>query len=249
MKRALIITRFCLGFHNYRSGIDQELLGILPEDLLLAERDDPEKITLAELREYDLILFYCAGTWGLFGDSAFLTGLITYVASGGSVMILHVNCLGQSEEGGAVFGGRFSMHPPYGRYHMVPVGKERDPILQGVSDFYVNDEMHMLYVDSFLKKEVLLYCECTDSDLQGRKRPPLERRGAGTIPHQDIYGTAGGLKVPVAWRYDYGAGKVLYILPGHNAQTLREPNLRRLIRNGSRWLLESIEYNLKEEKT
>lgn len=233
-----MITQFKLNFHNYKNGTDQELRQIFSPVLSIAdERDDPENITLEDMRKYDAVLFYCAGTWGISGDSDFLVDLITYVASGGCVMILHVNCLGQSGEGGAVFGGRFCMHPPYDEYHIIPAERDGDPILQGVSDFYIYDEMHMLYADVFLKKDVLLYCACVDKTPGGNGGPAANESARGPIPHQDIYGKKGGLRVPVAWRYVYGEGKILYVLPGHNTQSYKEPNLRRFLRNGAEWLL------------
>lgn len=130
------------------------------------------------------------------------------------------------------------MHPPYDRYHIVPAGNLEDPIYCGVSDFYVWDEMHMHYEDPFLEKEILLWCMCADSAVQRRRMGRTGNIFTGRIPHQDIYGKNGELKVPAAWRYRYGEGKVFYVCPGHSSRTYEEKNLRQLIQNGAGWLLE-----------
>ena len=232
MNQALILAKSGPSFHHYWGGTDVQLRQILSPVLSIAgERDDPENISAEELERYGLVVLYCPGTWGFPGDSPFITGLITYLVHGGRLLILHVNCLGMSPEGGAVFGGRFCMHPPYGLCRIIPAGGQQDPIFHGVADFYVQDEMHMHYMDPFLEQEVLLWCESAGAPQSGK--PPF----TGRIPHQDIYAAGSGLRVPAAWRFRYGAGKVLYVCPGHSAQSYREENLRRFLRNGTEWLL------------
>lgn len=232
MKKALILARFQRNFHNYRNGVNTALQSCFPPTLRIKEeRDDPEQVTLTQMQQYDVVILYCASTWGLAGNSDFITNLITYLLQGGSIMILHVNSLGETEEGGAVFGGRFCMHPPFDRYRMIPAVSD-DPVLRGVSEFFVEDEMHMLFTDMVLEKEILLYCEYAGEG---------KHLHNSHIPHHDIYGKSGRLQVPAAWKYHYGMGRVMYICPGHHASTIQEPSLQRLITNGLFWLLHEID--------
>lgn len=47
--------------------------------------------------------------------------------------------------------------------------------------------------------------------------------------------TAGGESEPFAWTRRWGAGRVLYLAPGHTVEAMRDANLREIIRRGLAW--------------
>lgn len=227
MKKALVITDFNRGFHNYREGVDEQLhevfSGLLEID---QERQDIEGISLQDMLSEDCLILYCAPVWDLKADSSFMTDLMDYLVNGGRILLLHIMSFGGTAEGAGVFGGSFRMHPPYNRYRILPA-KTNDSILQGVAPFEIEDELHLLHMSQLLDKKVLLY----GTDVKRRKH------AAGPVPYQDIYAREGGLLVPLSWYYTFGKGKVVYACPGHNAQSFQEQIYVRFLRNCMEWLL------------
>lgn len=228
MEKALVITSFRRNFHNYRDGVDKELHDILKGKLEIeTEREGTERLTLEELQKYACVICYCPALWELTGKEPFAAALASYVFMGGRLLLLHIMSFGGFAEGAQLFGGAFRMHPPYQEYRFVPAGTE-DPVLEGVEDFSLCEEAHLLHTDRLLPKEMLLFAVCD-------RQMPLYR---GVLPHQDIYAQNSGIRVPLAWKYRLCRGKVLYSCPGHNAESFREPSYRRFLQNAVCWLLE-----------
>ena len=46
-----------------------------------------------------------------------------------------------------------------------------------------------------------------------------------------------GTMCEAAWAYDYGAGRVCYLSPGHTIPALWNPSYEKLQQNAVRWLL------------
>jgi type 1 glutamine amidotransferase len=44
-----------------------------------------------------------------------------------------------------------------------------------------------------------------------------------------------GQPVPVVWTYTRGAGRVCYMSPGHRAESLRSPEVIKVMHTGLRW--------------
>jgi len=54
----------------------------------------------------------------------------------------------------------------------------------------------------------------------------------------DIHFTAKyeGEKIPVVWTYSYGNGRVVYAVPGHTAETLKNKTYQKLLQQGLKWV-------------
>ncbi len=228
MEKALVITSFRRNFHNYRDGVGEELRGILRGKIEIgAEREDMAGITLEELQRYACVICYCPDSWELTGKDPFAAALASYLFAGGRFLLLHIMSFGGFAEGAQLFGGAFRMHPPYQKYRFVPAGTG-DKVLEGVKEFSLYEEAHLLHTDRLLPKEMLLFAVC--------ERPMPHSRGV--LPHGDIYAQNSGIRVPLAWKYRLCRGKVVYSCPGHNAESFREPSYRRFLQNAVDWLLE-----------
>jgi type 1 glutamine amidotransferase len=84
------------------------------------------------------------------------------------------------------------------------------PVLRGVERFEIYDECYV--VETCAAVEPLLYTNTAEV---------LEGTGAD--------------RLLLGWTRQYGAGKVVYLAPGHGAQQLRHPALGTLVANTLRW--------------
>ena len=88
------------------------------------------------------------------------------------------------------------------------------PITHGVTDFVVTDEQHYMEYD---KDPAHIFLETVNED-------GLDYREMGP-------------KAPGGWAYDYGAGRICYMSPGHLLRVLWNPEYVKLQQNAVRWLL------------
>ncbi len=227
MARLLVITSYQQNFHNYRDGIDTQIHRIFsPFFDTIVETENFAALGAEELQSFDCVLLFCAATWGVGGQDGFTVNLTSFLASGGSVLLLHIASLGKFPEGAQLYGGAFRMHPPYQPYTFVPSEAGR-AYLDGADAFTISDEAHMLFTERLANKEVLLSAINND----GKEYDP------GVNPHQDIYAQSSGIRVPLSWRLRFCKGKLLYSCPGHNADSFQNSVYVTYLRNCMKWLL------------
>ncbi|WJH32815.1 ThuA domain-containing protein [Paenibacillus sp. CC-CFT747] len=80
------------------------------------------------------------------------------------------------------------------------------PLLQGISSFILEEEPYQYEVHPETERDVVLTYE------------------------------AQGQVWPAAWVTRHGAGRLVYVMPGHHAPTFLHPEVRRLLRNAADWL-------------
>ena len=227
MAKMLVVTSYVQNFHNYRDGVIDEVHAIFGGLYdTIDETEDFRDLTYEKLAEYATVFIYSPQTWGESSDSPFLVALTKYMILGGTVLHCHIACFASSREGKQLLNGGFRMHPPYQAYTFVPTEKGK-AFLDGGGEYTHDDEAHLLYSERFLSREVLLSARLQDH----RTYDP------GVNAHQDIYAQSSGLLVPLAWKYTYGSGKMFYCCPGHSVVSFLDPNLRRFLANGAKWLL------------
>ncbi|MDR0267104.1 ThuA domain-containing protein [Paenibacillus sp.] len=133
------------------------------------------------------------------------SGLLSYVSQGGGLLVLH--------NGLSLGNRRYELAQLVGgRFDGHPPIQTlsfrvngEDAITAGVEPFELDEEPYQIQFDPFTEKEVLLEYKLNDT------------------------------WYPAAWKHEYGLGRVVYFMPGHNDPTFRHPQIRKLILQAARW--------------
>jgi len=138
-----------------------------------------------------------------------------YVENGGAALfyhnITHIALL--NAEFRKVLGAATRLHPAV-RPFRIKVVNRNHPITRDVNDFVITDEQHFMEYDKD-PKHVLL-------------------RSVNEDGHAfESFGTS----CEAGWAYEYGKGRVCYLMPGHNISALWNPEYEKLQKNAVRWLL------------
>jgi len=191
-------------------GVDRELEDILGQEFDLTFSEHYESLNPDDMKHYDAIILY-TDQWAdkTITVPAMAANFLTYVANGGSLMVLHNPSIAFDNELAQMVGARFKMHPPYCRIDYVNL-KPEHAIMQGIESFSLEDELYQLHFDHLTKRTVLL----------GQMRS--------------------GIAMPAAWISEFGLGRVIYIVPGHNRETFRNLQIRQLVRQSARWAVRMI---------
>lgn len=110
-----------------------------------------------------------------------------------------------------VVGGQFVAHPGNVRRYRVAFAEACDPITAGLEPFEIESEQYYLHTDP--SNEVL-----AETVFSGEPHPWLE-----------------GVRMPVAWKRRWGAGRVFYCALGHSAVDLEHPAVSAMVRRGLWW--------------
>ena len=156
--------------------------------------------------------------WAYSPPSATREALTSFVAGGGGLLALHTAsiCFDDWPEWGAIVGGAWnwgrSSHPPANAVRPLVVAEH--PVVAGVATAIAeHDDM---------RDEV--YGDLTLED--GIDVLAIARRSADDGDQ------------PVVWAHQYGAGRVVYVGFGHDADSIEHPVNQRLIAQGLAWILE-----------
>nr|WP_283942840.1 ThuA domain-containing protein [Paenibacillus konkukensis] len=135
--------------------------------------------------------------------------LSAIVREGGGLVVLHAGVsLSAHDRLFEMIGARFTGHPPYQPPAFEPVSGEageRHPIVQDIAPFESEDEPYR-------------YAFAEGAELAAILEYRLE-----------------GASYPAAWVRRVEAGRVVCLMPGHNANSLAHPQVRRLIRASCLW--------------
>lgn len=108
-----------------------------------------------------------------------------------------------------MLGGRFIKHPPMCRFE-VEVDVPDHVVTRGVSRFETYDEFYVL-------------------ELRGEVQVLISGESPEATPDRK------GRRQPLGWVKRYGAGKVVYLAPGHGPEQLKNPGLRALVAGALSW--------------
>jgi type 1 glutamine amidotransferase len=138
--------------------------------------------------------------------------LLAAVASGLGVLAWHgaASAFLTSRPYKALLGGQFVSHPGGDRVSY-DVRFRPDPLTDGLEDFRVTSEQYYLLVDPAVS--VL-----ATTRIIGADTPWLS-----------------GVEMPVAWRRQWGEGKVFYCSLGHSEDLLAHPTLKELLSRAARF--------------
>lgn len=147
-----------------------------------------------------------ADIWTRTLTSEQIAGLLKFVAGGGGLLAIH---------NGISLAGSYELLQVIGAkfithppYQQLHFYRTMNehPLLQGVEDFTIDEEPYQFEFDPYTPRTVFLEYEHA------------------------------GKRWPSAWEQSYGLGKVVYLHPGHRADSFRPEAIKRLILNSARWI-------------
>ena len=109
-------------------------------------------------------------------------------------------------------GGQWVAHPGGVIDYTVNIGKKKDPIIEGLTDFPMTSEQYYMHVD------------------------PNTNVLATTRFNGNIDPWIDGCTMPVIWKKAYGKGRIFYTSLGHNlAHVVDQPSGMKIIQRGIQW--------------
>ncbi len=190
-------------YHPF-AGVDRVFEELLAGELQVKSTEDYRLLSKDSLSDYKLVIAYTE-----FSDHKIAPeqsgSLLSYVASGGGLLVVHNGIsLQRNQELGVMLGARFTHHPAYTSLHMT-VSAAGHPIMEGITDFVIEDEPYYF-------------------DMQ----PHFET----TILAEYLHG---GAMRAAAWCHAFGQGRVVYLMPGHHLPSFSVGPFRQMIRRGGLW--------------
>lgn len=161
-----------------------------------------------DLAKAEVVLLSGAAAWtGAEGDR-----MDAHVQKGGGVVLVHdaITASGWVKGQPVRWAGTVPLF-------FTPPGREH-PVTRGVSNFDVVDEMiHGLEVGP-------------GATVLATTWSPNRKHMKGTDPQPYVYGVS-----PVVWTEERGKGRIVYFVPGKNAETFKHPAIRTMLRRSLAW--------------
>lgn len=149
-------------------------------------------------------------------------GLLAYVSEGGGLVALHCGIsLANHERLLPLFGARFTGHPPFQSLKFVPAAeasKEGEDAAGEAADRFT---ALLAAIEPFELDEEPYRYEFADAPSGDRE----------VLLHYEHEGTL----YPAVWTQTYGLGRIINVMPGHTADSLRHPAVRRLLLAATEW--------------
>lgn len=137
-------------------------------------------------------------------------GLLAYVSGGGALLVIHNGISLQNKYELCQMIGAKFTGHPPFQTLEFQIAAVEHPIMQGIQSFTIDDEPYRFKFDPFTETIVLFEY------------------------------TYEGERYPAAWAHDYGLGRVVYLMPGHQVQSFVNPMYRQIIKNSSRWAMKEV---------
>lgn len=154
--KALLLGDYSHALYHPLTGVDDKLNDILYDILDITCTED-YKILSQELTDYKLVICY-ADRWDSALADCEIGGLVSFVARGGGLLVLHSGIsLSNRAEFKSMAGAWFIQHPEQKTlsFHTV----EDHPISQGIHDFTMQEEPYQYGFCSHIEPEVFMYYE------------------------------------------------------------------------------------------
>jgi uncharacterized protein len=205
--KGIVVGDYLSAQYHPLKNIENELSEILSDKIDLTFTEDRNKFHREELSKFDICILY-VDCWNKKLELKEISGLLCFVASGAELLVIHNGISYQSNtEFSQLVGAKFKGHPPYQKIFYT-ISEKEHPILEGVHDFEMNEELYNFELDNFCDKEILV----TASD--------------------------GINYSPAVWVKRFGNGRFVYLAPGHDINSFKNDSFRSLIRNSALWVLE-----------
>jgi type 1 glutamine amidotransferase len=134
-------------------------------------------------------------------------GLLSFVSNGGGLVVIHSGISLQKRPEICHMVGAKFTGHPPYRSIDIEIAAPDHDILKGVEGFTINDEPYQYDYIPYMDRTVLLEYE-----------------------HE-------GAKVQAAWAHEYGLGRIVYLMPGHDVGPFRIPAYRTIIKQSCDWVL------------
>jgi uncharacterized protein len=203
-KNAILVGNYTHPQYHSLQNIDQELSHILADILAIQCTEDYGMFNIKRLEQFDLCISY-TDCWDQKVPAEQVAGLISFVSSGGGLLVIHNGIsLQSSYELIQLMGAKFTGHPP-SRQLQFKIAAPDHIILAGVNEFAMEEEPYQFSFDPFTEKTVLLEYRYEDA----------------------VW--------PAAWAHQYGLGRVVYLMPGHDLNAFMNPMYQQIILNSAGW--------------
>lgn len=192
-------------YHPF-GGVDEILKTAIGAEYDITCTDDYD--AMCDVSGYDLFVCY-TDCWspedGITAAQA--AGVVSYVANGGKLLVLHCGIsLQKRGELVSVMGAKFAHHPEMADISVRMLDAQH-PITKGIAPFVTFEEPYQYTFDPFSEITVL-----AEYEYDGK-----------TYPH--------------SWKKDYCKGEVVYLMGGHTAAIIAEEGNLSLIKNAVAYLL------------
>lgn len=174
--------------------------------------DDLEILATDVIFDYDVLVGYFKNYAPLKRDALAKKNLAAFVENGGGLVLVHFTC-GAFEDwaefeklAGRVWDPKLRGHDPHGKF-TVEITDKTHPIVQGVEDFETTDELYTCLKASEVPIHVL--AESTSK--------------------------VDGKRYPMVFTLEYGRGRTVHTLLGHDTNAVAPPNFIKLLQQAVRW--------------
>ncbi len=213
MKAVLVGDNTLAEWHPLK-GPDKEISEIL-SDFEVFQTEDYNQFSEENLKSYNLCIAFTDRWTHKLSDEQ-TTGLLSYVAHGGGLLIVHNGIAIQTRyELAQLAGGKFTKHPDQKVLTYTPVSSGH-AIMEGIESFSVKEEPYQFALDNLIETTMLLEYESE------------------------------GKQWPAAWAHGYGSGRVVYLSLGHNIETFMEPMFRKLLHASALWAVKHDSFSAAE---
>ncbi|WP_435924678.1 ThuA domain-containing protein [Paenibacillus sp. DYY-L-2] len=202
--KALLIGDYKDAPYHPLEAVEEKLLQILESGWQVSTTDQYDSLLRENNSAYRLYISY-ADRWDRPVSSEQTAGLLSYVAEGGGLLVLHNGISLQARpEMAQMIGARFTGHPAYQElgFH---VEMPEHPVTAGIRPFTMEEEPYRFEMAPLSDHEVLL-----------------------TYHHE-------GERYPATWARSYGLGRIAYLMPGHHLESFLHPEYAKLIQNAANW--------------
>lgn len=156
------------------------------------------------------LLICYADLWDNIMPKSQIAGLLSFVSNGGGLLVIHNGISFQKRYEFTHLLGAKFTAHPPMQKLKFTVTSPEHIIMQGINTFEIEDEPYQFEFDEFSEKTVLLNYTLDDN------------------------------LIPAAWVKEFGLGRVVYLMPGHNEEAFKNPVYRELILRSGKWALKMI---------
>lgn len=213
MKKVFLSCDYTYPLYHPAANIDPILDQILGEDFAITYKNEHfESLEAWDYAKFDLVVLY-NDHWIDKSPTVHqqVQALLTYVARGGGLLILHNADMGVDPETAQLQGAKLvkTLCPQNtGTFTYVPA---QHPIAKGVEAFTLEDELFDMVHSTLSEKQNVLTVSTPRGD------------------------------VPAGWAQNFGLGKVCYLMPGHSAAAFENAGYQTLIARAAKWCTGSLE--------
>ena len=136
--------------------------------------------------------------------------LLSYVANGGGLLVIHNGISLQRSPELSAMIGARFTGHPAFGALPIQISEPNHPIMEGIEPFIIEDEPYRFDMNPLLSMTILAEYE-----------------------HE-------GKKWPAAWAHEYGLGRIVYLMPGHQLSAFEVQPYRELILRGGLWAAKLI---------